>query len=89
MYAIIQKTEEKLIKSDKFVLSFKKRFNRSCNDTEMETEQDITKGKGLKKGRKIGQLSTKGGLSIYLTRFSGCQEIRRIAISLSEKSCQP
>ena len=53
MYAINQETEEKLIKLVQFVLSFEIFYHRSCNDSEIETEQDITKGKGLKKGRKI------------------------------------
>ena len=59
MYAIIPKTEEKLIKSDQFVLSFEILVNRSCNDCEIKTEQDITKGKGVKKVGKSGDYQLK------------------------------
>src|SRR3989344_3747886 len=69
MYAIIPKTEEKLIKSDQFVLSFEILVNRSCNDCEIKTEQDITKGKGVKKVGKSDDYQLKVDYRFTLPDF--------------------
>jgi len=43
--------------------------NRSCNDSEIETEQDITKGKGVKKVGKSGDYQLKVDYRFTLPDF--------------------